>query len=109
MPRLLFVCSQNRLRSPTAERIFATYPNTEAASAGTNHDADVSITVELIEWADIIFVMEKAHRNKLSKKFRRHLNGKRIICLNIPDEFEFMDPTLVSLLKAKVPRFFSNV
>ena len=109
MTRLLFVCSQNRLRSPTAEQIFAAYPNIEAASAGTNHDADVPVTAELIEWADIIFVMEKAHRNILSKKFGKYLNGKRIVCLDIPDEFEFMDPTLVSLLKAKVPKFFSNV
>lgn len=109
MTRLLFVCSQNRLRSPTAEQIFAAFPNIEAASAGTNHDADVPVTAELIEWADIIFVMEKAHRNKLSKRFGRHLNGKRIVCLDIPDEFGFMDPTLVSLLKAKVPKFLSNV
>ena len=107
--RLLFVCSQNRLRSPTAEQIFAAYPNIEAASAGTNHDAGVPVTAELIEWADIIFVMEETHRNILSKKFGRHLNDKRIVCLDIPDEFEFMDPTLVSLLKAKVPKFFSNV
>jgi predicted protein tyrosine phosphatase len=53
----------------------------------------------------MIFVMEKAHRNKLSQKFRAHLNGKRVICLDIPDEFEYMDPLLIRLLKAKVPRF----
>ena len=109
MPRLLFICSQNRLRSPTAEQIFAAYPNTEAASAGTDNDADVPVTAELLEWADIIFVMEKTHRIKISRKFRRHLNGKRIVCLNIPDEFEFMDPALVSLLRSKVPRFLSGV
>ena len=109
MTRLLFVCSQNRLRSPTAEEIFASYPGIEAASAGTNHDAEVAVTAELIEWADIILVMEEVHRNKLSRKFGKHLNNKRIVCLDIPDEFEFMDPTLVSLLEAKVPKFFSNV
>ena len=49
--------------------------------------------------------MERAHRNKLQKKFRAALNGKRIVCLEIPDEFEFMDPGLVRLLEAKVPRF----
>ena len=108
MPRLLFICSQNRLRSPTAEQIFATYPNVETASAGTDNDADVSVTPELIEWADIIFVMEKTHRNKISKKFRPYLNGKRLICLDIPDDFEFMDPALVALLRAKIPRFLSS-
>ena len=107
MPRLLFICSQNRLRSPTAEQIFAAYPNVETASAGTDNDADVSVTPELIEWADIIFVMEKTHRGKISKRFRPYLNGKRLVCLDIPDEFEFMDPALISLLRAKVPRFLS--
>jgi len=107
VPRLLFICSQNRLRSPTAEQIFAAYPNVETASAGTDNNADVSVTPELIEWADIIFVMEKTHRSKLSKRFRPHLNGKRLVCLDIPDEFGFMDPALISLLRAKVPRFLS--
>ena len=82
--------------------VFCEYRNAD-------NDAEVPVTAELIEWADIIFVMEKTHRNKISKKFRRHLNDKRIVCLNIPDAFEFMDPTLVSLLKAKVPRFFCGV
>ena len=49
--------------------------------------------------------MEKAHRNKLSKKFRPHLSGKRVICLDIPDEYDYMDPVLVQLLKEKVTRF----
>ncbi len=49
--------------------------------------------------------MEKAHRNKLSKKFRAHLGGKRVICLDIPDEYDYMDPVLVQLLRIKVPRF----
>jgi predicted protein tyrosine phosphatase len=49
--------------------------------------------------------MEKARRNKLSKKYRRHLNGQRVICLDIPDDYEFMDPTLVRLLENKVGPF----
>lgn len=60
---------------------------------------------ELLHWADLIFVMEKAHRNKLSKKFRAHLDGKRVICLDIPDDYDYMDPVLVQLLKQKVSRF----
>ncbi len=76
MKNVLFICSQNKLRSPTAEQI---------------------------EWADIVFVMEKSHRSKVQGKYRAHLNGKRLICLHIPDEYEFMDPHLIELLKAKVP------
>ena len=107
MKRILFICSQNRLRSPTAEQVFADHPGLECTSAGTNHDAENPLTAELVEEADIIFVMEQAHRRKLNAKFRRQLNGKRVICLGIPDDYAFMDPALVSLLKAKVPAFLA--
>jgi predicted protein tyrosine phosphatase len=105
MKHVLFICSQNRLRSPTAEQVFANHPGIECASAGTNNDAENPLTPELIEWAEIIFVMEKAHRNKLTAKFKRHLAKARVICLDIPDEYECMDPELVRLLRAKVTRF----
>jgi len=104
---VLFICSQNRLRSPTAEQVFANRPGFEVASAGLNSDAAVPASPELIDWADIIFVMETAHRNKLSKRFRPHLKAKRMICLDIPDEFEYMDPGLVRLLETKVGPFFN--
>lgn len=105
MKNILFVCSQNRLRSPTAEQVFSKRRDVEVASAGTNHDADNPLTHELVAWADIIFVMEKAHRAKLQKKFKTSLKRARVICLDIPDNYEFMDPELVRLLEAKVPRY----
>ena len=101
---ILFVCSQNRLRSPTAEQVFANWPGIATASAGLNHDAENPVTPELLEWADVVFVMERAHRNKLSAKFKQHLKTARVVCLEIPDEFEFMSPDLIQLLKARVPR-----
>jgi predicted protein tyrosine phosphatase len=104
MKNVLFICSQNKLRSPTAEQVFSSRPNIECLSAGLNHDAENPVTPELVEWAEIIFVMEKAHRSKLTSKFRKYLNNKRVVCLDIPDNYEFMDPVLVSLLKAKVAR-----
>ncbi|MEC5384816.1 low molecular weight protein tyrosine phosphatase family protein [Uliginosibacterium sp. H3] len=107
MKNVLFICSQNKLRSPTAEQVFADYPGIETASAGTNHDAEEPLTAELLQWADLIFVMEKAHRNKLSRRFRAHLGGKRIVCLDIPDNYAFMDPELIRLLEIKVSRFLS--
>ncbi len=103
MKRVLFVCSQNRLRSPTAEHVFAHRSDMEVASAGLNHDADQVVTPELVVWADVIFVMERAHLNKLRKKFRRHLDGQRVICLGIPDDYEYMDPALVAMFEARVP------
>lgn len=102
MKKLLFVCSQNRLRSPTAEQVFSTHPKVECASAGLNNAAEIPLTPELIAWAELIFVMERAHRNRLTAKFKQYLHGKRIICLDIPDEYEFMDPDLIRILKAKV-------
>lgn len=105
--RALFICTQNRLRSPTAEQVFATWPNVETDSAGLGNDATVPLSPEQIAWATVIFVMEKAHRNKLSKKFSSHLKSKRVICPDIPDEYEYMDPVLIQILKAKVARFLS--
>jgi predicted protein tyrosine phosphatase len=104
MKKILFVCSQNRLRSPTAEQIFASHPAIEVSSAGTNHDAENPLTGELVVWADLIFVMERAHRSKLQKRFRSALNGKRVVVLDIPDDFAFMDPDLIALLKARMAR-----
>ena len=108
MKRLLFVCSQNKLRSPTAEEVFSSWPNVEVASAGLNNDAEVPLTAELVEWADIIFVMERAHRSKLSAGFKRQLNGQRVVCLDIPDRYQFMEPSLVEILKDRVPRFLGD-
>lgn len=105
MRNVLFVCSQNRLRSPTAEQVFAKRPDIEVDSAGTDNDADNPLTAELVEWADIIFVMEKTHRNKLQQRFRSSLKRARVICLDIPDDYGFMDPMLIRLLETKVSRF----
>ena len=102
--KLLFICTANKLRSPTAEAVFSAYEGVEAISAGTDTDAETPVSGDLIEWADTIFVMEKAHRNKVSKKFRSLLKNKRLIVLDIPDEYEYMQPELVQLLEARVPR-----
>lgn len=101
---VLFVCSQNKLRSPTAEQVFSRREDLEVDSAGTNHDAENPLTAELISWADLIFVMEKAHRSKLQRRFRAALAGKRVICLDVPDNFAFMQPELIRLLETKVSR-----
>jgi predicted protein tyrosine phosphatase len=108
MINALFICSQNKLRSPTAEAVFAKWRDVETDSAGLNNDAETPLTPEQIDWADIIFVMEKTHRKKLSTKFRKHLNGKRVVCLDIPDEYEYMQAELVKVLEAKVGRFLKS-
>jgi predicted protein tyrosine phosphatase len=68
----------------------------------------VLLSSEQVDWADMIFVMEKTHRNKLVRRFRRHLKNKRVICLDIPDDYEFMDPVLVRTLENRVGRFLAR-
>jgi predicted protein tyrosine phosphatase len=106
---VLFICSQNRLRSPTAEHVFANYPGLEVSSAGTNHDAENPLTAEMVSWADVIVVMEKQHRTKLQRRFRAVLRGQRVICLDIPDDYAFMDPDLIELLKVRMGRHLPPV
>lgn len=102
MKNILFVCGRNRLRSPTAEAVFAGRDGVEVASAGVSSDADTPVDAEMLAWADVVFVMEKAHSAKLNARFRAALSNTRVVCLDIPDKFAFMDPELVRLLEAKV-------
>ncbi len=105
MQHLLFVCSECRLRSPTAEEVFSKYDGIKALSAGTNADAETPLSGDLVEWADIVLVMEKAHRNKVSMKYKELLKGKKLVVLDIPDNYERMQPELIRLLQAKVSRY----
>lgn len=109
MRRILFVCSQNRLRSPTAEQVFADDPNLEVASAGVDATAETPLSPELIEWAEVIFTMERAHSRKMSARFGRYLRRQRVICLDIPDIYSFMDPQLVEILRARIPRLLGTL
>jgi predicted protein tyrosine phosphatase len=85
--------------------VFASWPGVETASAGLAPDAEEGCSAELVEWADIIFVMERVHRAKLQRRFKAHLKRARVICLDIPDDYAFMQPELVALLEKKVGPF----
>ncbi|MGC4014312.1 MAG: low molecular weight protein tyrosine phosphatase family protein [Luteolibacter sp.] len=99
--RLLFICSRNRLRSPTAEAIFADRPGIEIDSAGLAPDAQVVLDTCQIQWADVILMMEPIHRQRLQSKYGEHLRGKRVVVLGILDNYDFMDPELIRLLEMK--------
>lgn len=108
--RILFVCTANKLRSPTAEDVFRDYPGIEAISAGTSPEAPRPLTKELVASADMIFAMETHHRERVRKKFKQRPPDSMIVTLHIPDEYERGDPELVALLKDKVePRLVSLV
>ncbi len=99
---LLFICTENKLRSATAEAVFSEYEGVAAIGAGTNKDAATTVSGDLIEWADVIFVMDQIHKNKVTRKYRDLLKGKHLVCLDIPDRFKYMDTELVKILKKKV-------
>ena len=97
--KLLFVCTQNRCRSVTAELLYSDNVNHEVKSAGTANDANKKISKDLLLWADKIFVFEKSHRNKIHKLFPDIYKQLAIECLYIEDLYEPMDPYLINLLK----------
>lgn len=106
--KVLFVCTANKLRSPTAEDVFRDFPGIEAVSAGTDSQSPNPLTKELVASADLIFAMENHHRERIRKKYKPRPADNRIITLYIPDEYERGDPELVALLKDKVePRLAS--
>jgi predicted protein tyrosine phosphatase len=105
--KLLFVCSQNKLRSLTAEKLFKGFPLYQVRSVGTQPQARIVVTEGHVGWADMIFCVEKSHLSRLRRKFPEALRGKRVICLHIPDEYEFMQPELIDELRAKLAPYVS--
>ena len=97
--KVLFVCSRNRLRSLTAETIFARRGGHDVRSVGTEDGARIRVTAGHIGWADFIFVMEKRHLDRLQKKFRDEVSAKPVVCLHIPDDYEYMDEELIRRLE----------
>jgi predicted protein tyrosine phosphatase len=100
--KLLFICSRNKLRSPTAEALFRNDPRYEARSAGTENSARIKLTAGHVGWADMIFCMEKKHAAHVLERFSAELGDKPLIVLRIPDEYEFMDPILIEILKSEL-------
>jgi predicted protein tyrosine phosphatase len=95
----LFICSRNQWRSPTAERVFAVGYGLSTRSAGTSKHAKHTISLKDIAWADMIFVMEQKHKQNIKEKFAQQLQHKKVIVLDIPDDFLYMDEALIEILK----------
>ncbi len=99
---LLFICSQNKRRSLTAEKIFQGLDGYSVRSAGTENNSRVKVTPGMLGWADLIFCMEKKHVRRIREKYGDLLSGKQVICLNISDDYGFMDEELTGLLESSV-------
>jgi predicted protein tyrosine phosphatase len=105
--QLLFVCSRNQWRSPTAEALFRQSDRYVAKSAGTSDRARVKITADLINWADWIFVMEKRHAAIIRQKYSDAIVGKSLVILQIGDDYQYMDEELIDILKSRLTEYLA--
>jgi len=105
---ILFLCSQNKRRSLTAEKLFDGQNGNQARSAGTENNARITVTPGLLGWADIILCMEKKHMRRIREKYSDITADKQIVCLNIPDDYSYMDEDLCELLEAVVPEYLQQ-
>ena len=100
--KVLFVCSRNQWRSPTAEAVWRHHPALAVRSAGTSASARRKLALRDVEWADVIFFMEHEHKSRAASRFGPALRQKSQHVLEIPDEYQVMDPELVELLEDSV-------
>ena len=99
---LLFVCGRAQWRSPTAERVFSRDPRYACRDRGFSSKSERTIHQSDVEWADLIFVMERYHAARLRAEHRDWLRDTPVHVLDIPDDYQFMDPELVKLLSSRV-------
>lgn len=102
MMNVLFVCSMNQWRSPTAEKIYGRRPDLSTRSCGTSRNARVSASSALLSWADMVLVMEDKHRRRLTADFPGDMKHKQTHVLDIPDDYQLMDPQLIMEIESAV-------
>lgn len=107
--KVLFVCSRNRRRSLTAEKIFSNLPGWEVRSAGTEDAARIKVTAGNLGWADVVVVMEKRHKERLRQKWPEEFERKPCVCLFVADDFEFMDAELIRELRVRMQEHFPEL
>lgn len=100
---ILFICSRNQWRSPTAEKVWRNRNGLSTRSAGTSRNAKRKVSVSDIRWADVIMVMEQKHKDRLTAEFTRLIKNKLLYILEIPDDYKFMDPELVEHFEVAIP------
>ncbi|GAB5518228.1 MAG: phosphotyrosine protein phosphatase [Rhodothermales bacterium] len=106
--RVLFICSRNQWRSPTAEQVWRRHPDIQCRSAGTSTRARRTVTAGDVQWADVIYVMETKHRNRIQAHFGRLVTYTPIVVLNIPDDYDYMDADLVAIFESELDAFLAT-
>lgn len=99
---ILFICSRNQWRSPTAEKVWRNHPAINVRSAGTSPRAKRTLNLNDIRWADQLLVMEQKHKHRMMATFSHWVTHKPIHVLDIPDNYTFMDDELVKRVKESV-------
>lgn len=99
---ILFICSKNQWRSPTAEHVWRKHPGVSVRSAGTSPNARHSVSEADLAWADVVFAMEEKHKSRLLAEYRDVIGSTPIYVLDIPDDYKYMDPELVEQLRTSV-------
>ena len=105
---LLFVCSKNKWRSPTAETLYRHDPRVNVRSAGTSSSARKKITERDLLWADLVLVMEHKHKRAIAKQYR-YLDLPEIFVLDIPDDYQYMSDELVEMIEASTESILSGL
>lgn len=100
--KLLFLCSRNHWRSPTAEAIYQKDPRVQVRSAGVSSAARTRVSEKLLLWADLVCVMEHEHKKRLREDFPELVRDLQIEVLDVPDDYEFMDPALIEILRGRI-------
>jgi len=108
LPNLLFICSKNQWRSPTAEGLFKNHPIHNARSAGTSDKARIKVNTKLLTWADVVFVMERKHKQLLKQRFGDDINKKEVVVLDIEDNYHYNDPELIEYLSRVLQSYLSQ-
>ena len=109
MQNILFICSKNQWRSPTAQKIYSKDPRVSVSSAGTSRSARHQVNTKDLIKADIIFVMEYKHKERLKSEYNKILKYKKLIVLDIPDDYQYMDGKLIGILKQSVDGYLENI
>lgn len=100
--KILFVCSMNQWRSPTAEKIYSNKPLVLARSCGTNRKARKKVNSAELKWADLVLMMEQKHKQRLVAEYPDEMRFKKWYVLDIPDIYKFMDTELIDEITASV-------
>lgn len=99
--KVLFVCTANQQRSPTAERLYQDDPRFEVRSGGTDALFGRRVTPEDLEWADLVVVMEDRHERRIRSEFPQSAENTEVVVLDIPDVYQFMDQRLQREIKER--------